>query len=158
MSSLLRNAPCNRAGSLLPGGMNSMSPLPSSDSAPMPSMIVRLSICDATRNAMRLGKFALIRPVMTFTLGRCVARIRWMPMARAFGASIASGVSTSAAQVIMRSASSSMTTTMYGSTFPLYSRSSKATPASLGFTSGCPSRTLALKSWMLRAPLAARSL
>ena len=41
-----------------------MSPLPSSVSAPMPSMIVRLSTCDATRNAMRLGKFALIRPVM----------------------------------------------------------------------------------------------
>jgi hypothetical protein len=39
-------------------------------------MIVRLSTFDATRNAMRLGKFALMRPVITFTLGRCVARIR----------------------------------------------------------------------------------
>ena len=79
-------------------------------------MIVRLSICDATRNAMRLGKFALIRPVMTFTLGRCVARMRWMPIARAFCASIAIGVSTSPCTVIMRSAISSMMTTMYGST------------------------------------------
>ncbi len=114
VSSFERNAPCNRAGSLFPGGMKSMSPLPSSDSAPMPSRIVRLSICDATRNAIRLGKLALMRPVMTFTDGRWVARMRWMPIARAFWASIASGVSTSAAQVIIRSASSSMTTTMYG--------------------------------------------
>ena len=44
VSSLDRNAPCSRLGSLFPGGMNSMSPLPSSDSAPIPSMIVRLSI------------------------------------------------------------------------------------------------------------------
>ena len=98
-----------------------MSPLPSSISAPAPSMIVRLSICDATRNAMRLGKFALIRPVMTFTLGRCVARMRWMPIARAFCASIAIGVSTSPCTVIIRSAISSMTTTMYGRMPPLYS-------------------------------------
>ena len=44
VSSFDKKAPCNRLGSLLPGGMKSMSPLPSSDSAPMPSMIVRLSI------------------------------------------------------------------------------------------------------------------
>ena len=93
-----------------------MSPLPRSASAPTPSRIVRLSTCDATRNAIRLGKFALINPVMTFTLGRCVARIRWMPMARAFCASSASGVSISPCTVIMRSASSSITTTMYGNT------------------------------------------
>src|SRR6266853_1497162 len=88
--------------------MKSMSPLPSSDSAPMPSRIVRLSTCDTTRNPIRLGKFALIRPVMTFTLGRCVARMRWIPIARAFCASIASGVSISPCTVIMRSASSSI--------------------------------------------------
>ena len=44
--------------------------------------------CDATRNAIRLGKFALIRPVITFTDGRWVARMRWMPIARAFCASM----------------------------------------------------------------------
>ena len=32
---------------------------------------------------MRAGRLALIRPVMTSTDGRCVARIRWMPTARA---------------------------------------------------------------------------
>ena len=32
---------------------------------------------------MRVGKFALITPVMTSTEGRCVAMIRWMPAARA---------------------------------------------------------------------------
>ena len=36
-------------------------------------------IRDATRNARRAGRFALITPVMTSTDGRCVARIRWMP-------------------------------------------------------------------------------
>ena len=39
-----------------------------------------------------------------------------MPMARAFWASIASGVSTSACTVIMRSASSSITMTIMGRT------------------------------------------
>ena len=50
---------------------------------------------DATRKAIRVGKLALIRPVMTLTLGRWVARMRWMPTARAFWASSPSGVSTS---------------------------------------------------------------
>jgi len=31
---------------------------------------------------MRAGKFALIVPVMTFTEGRWVAMIMWMPVAR----------------------------------------------------------------------------
>ena len=72
-----------------------MSPLPRSASAPFWSRIVRLSTFDATRKATRLGKFALMRPVMTFTDGRCVARMRWSPTARAFWARRASGVSTS---------------------------------------------------------------
>ncbi len=38
--------------------------------------MVRLSTFAETRKAMRQGKFALIRPVITFTDGRCVARIR----------------------------------------------------------------------------------
>ena len=58
------------------GGRNSMSPLPSSCSAPLPSRIVRESIFDDTRNEIRDGMFALIRPVITSTDGRCVARIR----------------------------------------------------------------------------------
>ena len=77
--------------------------------------MVRESIFDATWNAMRDGKFALMRPVITSTDGRCVARIRWMPAARAFCAMRATEVSTSFGATIMRSANSSMTTTMYGS-------------------------------------------
>ena len=92
-----------------------MSPLPSSCSAPLPSRIVRESIFDDTRNEMRAGRFALIRPVMTSTDGRCVARIRWMPTARAICASRAIDSSTSLLATIIRSASSSMTTTMKGS-------------------------------------------
>ena len=49
-------------------------------------MIVRESICDAMAKAIRLGKLALMRPVTTLTDGRCVARIMWMPVARAFWA------------------------------------------------------------------------
>ena len=37
--------------------------------------MVRLSIFEVTWKAMRVGKFALIVPVMTSTDGRCVARI-----------------------------------------------------------------------------------
>ena len=37
--------------------------------------MVRLSIFDVTWKEMRVGKFALIVPVMTSTDGRCVARI-----------------------------------------------------------------------------------
>ena len=94
-----------------------MSPRPSSCSAPLPSRIVRESIFDDTRNEMRDGRFALIRPVMTSTDGRCVARIRWMPTARAICASRAIDSSTSLLATIIRSASSSMTTTMKGSGF-----------------------------------------
>ena len=39
---------------------------------------------DRDSKAIRLGMLALIRPVMTSTLGRWVATIRWMPAARAF--------------------------------------------------------------------------
>ena len=39
-----------------------MSPLPSSCSAPLPSRIVLESIFDETRNEMRAGRFALIKP------------------------------------------------------------------------------------------------
>ena len=61
---------------------------------------------------MRAGKFALIVPVMTSTDGRWVARIRWMPTARAICARRMIDSSTSAEETIMRSAISSMTMTM----------------------------------------------
>ena len=52
-----------------------MSPWPSSVSAPIWSRIVRESTFADTWNAMRHGMLALMRPVMTSTDGRCVARI-----------------------------------------------------------------------------------
>ena len=76
ISSSETKAPWARTRFEVPGGMKSISPLPISASAPPPSRIVRLSILDATLKDMRLGKFALITPVMTFTDGRWVARIR----------------------------------------------------------------------------------
>ena len=76
---------------------------------------MRLSIWLAMANAIRLGKFALMRPVTTLTDGRCVASTMWMPVARAFWASRTIGSSTFLPSRIMRSASSSMTITMYGS-------------------------------------------
>ena len=92
-----------------------MSPIPSSDSAPIWSRIVRESIFDDTWNATRVGMFALIRPVITSTDGRCVARIRWMPAARAFCARRAISSSIFLPATIIRSASSSITTTISGS-------------------------------------------
>src|SRR5512135_3122181 len=58
-----------------------MSPCPSRLSAPCWSRIVRESTFEDTWNATRVGTFALMRPVITSTDGRCVARIRWMPEA-----------------------------------------------------------------------------
>ena len=92
-----------------------MSPWPSSASAPIWSRIVRESTLLETWNAMRVGMLALIRPVITSTDGRCVARIRWMPAARAFCARRAISSSTFLPTTIIRSASSSITTTISGS-------------------------------------------
>ena len=96
-------------------GSSSMSPLPTSFSAPGWSRMTRESVRLDTANAMRAGTLALITPVMTFTLGRCVATMRWMPTARAFWAMRVIDSSTSRAATIIRSLSSSTTTTMYGS-------------------------------------------
>ncbi len=52
-----------------------MSPRPSSFSAPFSPKIVRESVPDATAKATRDGTFALIRPEITSTEGRCVAKI-----------------------------------------------------------------------------------
>jgi len=95
----------------VPGGMKSMSPLPRSFSAPTWSRIVRESCREAVAKAIRQGKFALIVPVRMSTEGRWVATMRWIPTARAICASRAIAVSTSAEATIIRSASSSITTT-----------------------------------------------
>ena len=93
-------------------GSSSMSPLPTSFSAPGWSRMTRLSVRLDTANATRAGMLALITPVITLTLGRCVATIRWMPTARAFWAMRVMHSSTSRAATIIRSLSSSTTTTM----------------------------------------------
>ena len=77
--------------------------------------MVRESIFELTWKAMRVGMLALIRPVITSTDGRWVARIRWMPAARAFCARRAISSSTFLPTIIIRSANSSMKITMYGS-------------------------------------------
>ena len=120
------------------GVENSMSPRPTSFSAPGWSRMTRLSIALATLKAMRLVMLALMMPVTTLASGRCVATTRWMPAARASCAMRTIESSTSLAATIMRSASSSMTMTRYGS--------SSAPSGPL------PSWTIALYAPMLRAP------
>src|SRR4028118_1014523 len=60
-----------------------MSPWPRSCSAPISPRIVRESIFEVTWKEMRVGKFALMVPVITSTDGRCVARVTRMPAGRA---------------------------------------------------------------------------
>ena len=103
--------PCTRICRDAPGGTKIMSPRPRSCSAPLPSSTVRESTLLATWKAMRVGKFALISPVTTSTDGRWVATMRWIPTARAICASRTREFCTSPAETIMRSASSSTTTT-----------------------------------------------
>ena len=91
-----------------------MSPSPSRASAPFMSRITRESVWDETAKAIRDGTFALIMPVMTSTRGLCVASTRWMPTARLFCARRMIVSSTSAGETIIRSASSSITTSTYG--------------------------------------------
>ena len=83
-------------------------------SAPGWSSTVRLSTLDDMAKAMRLGTLALMRPVTTLTLGRCVASTRWMPTARAFWAILTMGSSTLRPSRMIRSASSSMMMTRNG--------------------------------------------
>ena len=89
-----------------------MSPLPSNLSAPIASRMVRESTLAATWKAMRAGILALMTPVMTSTLGRWVATMQWMPAARAICVMRAMAISTSAGATSIKSASSSMITTM----------------------------------------------
>ena len=76
--------------------------------------MTRESMPEDTFSATRLSMFDLMRPVTTFADGRCVAMTRWMPAARASCAMRTMEASTSFPAVIMRSESSSITTTMYG--------------------------------------------
>ena len=103
------NAPWIRCSREEPTGENSMSPWPSSASAPFWSRITRESVWLETANAIRDGTFALIMPVITSTRGDCVASTRCMPTARAFWARRMIESSTSAGATIIRSASSSIT-------------------------------------------------
>ena len=82
-----------------------------SRSAPPSSRMTRLSARLAVANAMRDGMFALITPVTTSTEGRWVATTRWMPTALAIWAIRQIASSTSRGATIIRSASSSTTTT-----------------------------------------------
>ena len=112
VSGSVTRAPWTRISREEPGGRKSRSPLPRSASAPPVSRMVRESTFWLTRKAMRAGKFALMMPVITSTDGRWVARTRWMPTALAIWASRVIDSSTSTEATIIRSASSSMTTTM----------------------------------------------
>jgi hypothetical protein len=78
-------------------------------------MITRESVWLETAKAIRDGTFALIMPVITSTEGRCVASTRWIPTARDFCASRMTASSTACGEIIIRSASSSITTRRYGS-------------------------------------------
>jgi hypothetical protein len=61
---------------LVPGCRKSMSPMPSSFSAPFSSSTTALSARLATWKQMRAGRLDLINPVMTSTVGFCVASIK----------------------------------------------------------------------------------
>ena len=95
--------------------MNNISPLPRSLSAPFMSRTVLESTFDATLNDILAGKFAFITPVITSTEGLCVARIICIPTARESCASLPIAPSISFAATLIKSASSSITRTMYGS-------------------------------------------
>ena len=110
ISGVSMNAHCTRMGS--PPARNSMSPLPTSCSAPLRSRMVLESTTDVTRKAIRPGKLALMLPVIIFVVGRWVAITMCMPTARASCAIRAIGSSISLPAVMMRSPNSSMMTTM----------------------------------------------
>ena len=71
-------------------------------------------MAEATAKAMRLGMLAFMRPVITSAEGRWVAMTRCIPAARPIWATRQMDSSTSLAATSIRSANSSMTTTMEG--------------------------------------------
>ena len=76
--------------------------------------MVRESIFEVTWKEQRVGKLALIVPVMTSTDGRWVAMMMWMPAARAIWARRWMAPSISLPATIIRSAISSTTITSMG--------------------------------------------
>ena len=120
------NGDCTRIGFGESLARYSMSPFPRSFSAPAPSRMVFESTTEGTWRAIRVGIFALMSPVTTFTEGRCVERIRWMPTARLFAASRTILASSSFGYSLMISASSSMTITIYGIVSGRFARSSSS--------------------------------
>ncbi len=149
ISASVIHAPCTRIGLLTPMGRNRASPWPISFSAPGWSRTTRESANELVANASRLGTLALIRPVTTSTLGRCVASTRWMPAARANWVIRTTESSTSRGATIIRSASSSTITSRYG-----YGVRVRVDP---GGAVRSPLRTALLKSSTWRKPNAARS-
>ena len=107
-------APCTLIGFGSDCGEKSISPLPKSFSAPTVSSIVRESIPEETAKAILEGIFAFISPVITFTLGLCVAITKCIPQALASCASLHIASSTSFCATIIRSASSSMIISICG--------------------------------------------
>src|SRR5699024_4977057 len=114
ISDSLTQAPWTRIGLAAPIGRNRASPWPMSFSAPGWSSTTRESASDEVANARREGTLALMRPVTTSTLGRWVASTRWMPAARASCVMSWTEASASCGATLMRSASSSTTTSRYG--------------------------------------------
>ena len=104
---------------------------------------------------MRVGKLALMVPVMTSTEGRCVAMMTWMPAARAIWASRCTAASISLPATSIRSAISSMMTTMKGSGVRSISSSSNRGRRVSG---SMPVWTLRVSTWFLRAASTRRSL
>ena len=114
--------------------------------------MVRESTRVATRKLMRAGKLALMRPVMTSTLGRCVANTKCMPTARAICARRVTDSSTLRPSIIMRSANSSIRIRMCGSDF-----NSSAGASSSNRLRGCCSslRSFLLNCSIFRTPCSA---
>ena len=119
-----------------------MSPRPTSRSAPDWSRITRESVRLETAKASRAGTLAFITPVITSTEGRWVAMTRWMPTARAIWAIRAIDSSTSRAATIIRSDSSSTTTSTKGRL--RYFSGSSSGPVSPGLAFTWPRATAVL--------------
>ena len=100
--------PCTLTGLPIPSGLNNISPLPTSFSAPDISKIVLESNWDDTAKAILEGILALITPVIISTEGLCVATIKCMPAALAICARRQIESSTCEGAAIIRSASSSI--------------------------------------------------
>ena len=76
--------------------------------------MMRDSMAEATAKAILDGMLAFIRPVITSAEGRWVAITKCMPAARPIWATRQMDSSTSLAATSIRSANSSMSTTMAG--------------------------------------------